>query len=188
MDVLLGPEVAAREPSPNFQKAYMRSILFLLLLFCAPLCLGQEHFNEILDTYNTRSIPYISVEELRMLQHRGEVVVLDARESNEYSISHIPNATYVGYSEFSPEEALKAIPNKSTPIVVYCSLGIRSEDIGEKLKKAGYENVKNLYGGIFEWKNKEFPVVNRFEKETDSVHTCTKLWSKWLKKGIKVYE
>jgi len=33
---------------------------------------------------------------------------------------------------------------------VYCSLGIRSEVIAKKLKKAGYTNVFNLYGGIFE--------------------------------------
>ncbi|MCH9660233.1 MAG: rhodanese-like domain-containing protein, partial [Bacteroidetes bacterium] len=102
--------------------------------------------------------------------------------------SKIPSAIYIGYSQFSSEEIIASIPDKDTPIVVYCSLGIRSEEIGEKLQKAGFTNVKNLYGGIFEWKNKEYPLSNLQDKETDSVHTCTKNWSKWLTKGIKVYE
>ena len=39
-------------------------------------------------------------------------------------------------------------------IIVYCSIGVRSEDIGEKLKELGYTKILNLYGGIFDWKNK----------------------------------
>ena len=60
---------------------------------------------------------------------------------------------------------------------MYCSLGIRSETVGEKLKAAGYTNVYNLYGGIFEWKNKDFTVLDAEEKETNEVHTFNKYWS-----------
>ena len=70
---------------------------------------------------------------------------------------------------------------------MYCSLGVRSEDIAEKLKEAGYTNVLNLYGGIFEWKNNNNKVFDAYEKETEDVHTCTQEWSKWLIKGTKVY-
>ena len=52
----------------------------------------------------------------------------------------------------------------------------------------GFENVRNLYGGIFQWKNQDKPVVDTKGIKTDSVHTYSKAWSKWLKKGIKVYE
>ena len=81
----------------------------------------------------------------------------------------------------------KKIPNKNEAIVVYCSLGIRSETIGETLKASGYTNIKNLYGGIFEWKNKNFKVYNNKQIETDSIHAFSKTWSKWLKNGIKYY-
>ena len=53
--------------------------------------------------------------------------------------------------------------------------------------KAGYTNVYNLYGGIFEWKNKNFIVIDSEEKETNKVHTYNRDWSKWLKKGEKVF-
>ena len=50
---------------------------------------------------------------------------------------------------------------KKTPTIVYCTIGARSETIGEKLKKNGFTNVYNLYGGIFEWKNADFKVLNK---------------------------
>jgi len=72
--------------------------------------------------------------------------------------------------------------------VVYCSLGIRSETIAHKLIKKGYTNVYNLYGGIFEWKNNDFVVLDTEGSETEKVHAFNKNWGKWLTKGKKVYE
>jgi predicted sulfurtransferase len=71
---------------------------------------------------------------------------------------------------------------------VYCSLGIRSETVADKLKKAGYTNVYNLYGGVFEWKNKGFPIVDSDGKETENIHVFSEAWEKWLLKGTKVYD
>jgi len=116
------------------------------------------------------------------------VVLLDAREPNEFLVSHLPGAVHIGFSNFAPHEVAAVVPHKDTPIVVYCSLGIRSEEISEKLKKSGYTQVKNLYGGIFEWKNKGFRVVNRYGKATDSVHVFSKHWGQWLTNGIKITE
>ena len=70
---------------------------------------------------------------------------------------------------------------------MYCSLGIRSETVAHKLMQEGYTNVYNLYGGIFEWKNANFKVVDTLGNPTEKVHTFNKSWSKWLQKGKKVY-
>ena len=78
--------------------------------------------------------------------------------------------------------------DKDQEVIVYCSVGYRSERLGERLQKMGFENVKNLYGGIFDWKNQGNNIVNENNLETDSVHTYNKAWSQWLYKGIKVYE
>ena len=146
---------------------------------------AQDSLEELLDQFNNETIPYITVQDLKAIQDK--VVVFDAREQDEYQVSHIKNAIYAGYKEFSLERiALLAIAKDAT-IVVYCSLGVRSEDISEKLTKAGYTNVFNLYGGIFEWKNNDYPVVNSEEKITEKVHVCSNLWEKWLLKGEKVY-
>lgn len=147
---------------------------------------SQESLDDVLKRHNSNQVPYISVEELAM--PKTDAAILDARELNEYQVSHLKDAIHVGYDNFQLETIATQIPNKDQEIVVYCSLGIRSEVVANKLKKAGYTNVRNLYGGIFEWKNKNFNVVNATEKETDSIHVFSKSWSRWLKKGIKVYE
>lgn len=148
---------------------------------------AQKSLGELLEKYNTQSIPYISVEELRMLQMNDSVVILDAREPREFIVSHIASAKNVGFNDFSSEEKQLQKLEKNVPIVIYCSLGIRSEQIGEKLKKAGFTNVKNLYGGIFEWKNKEYPVIDSKGIETENVHTFSKMWSKYLNAGNPIY-
>jgi rhodanese-related sulfurtransferase len=113
---------------------------------------------------------------------------LDARELKEYKVSHLKNAIHVGYDHFNLKETTAKLTNKKAAIIVYCSIGIRSEDIAEKLQNAGYKNVYNLFGGIFEWKNKQHIVVDSLNNPTEKVHTFNKEWSTWLKKGIKIYE
>jgi rhodanese-related sulfurtransferase len=113
-------------------------------------------------------------------------VVLDTREEKEYQVSHIKGALYAGYKNFNLQKVSKKIKSKDTQVIVYCSLGVRSEDIAQELEKAGYTNIKNLYGGIFNWKNNNLPLVNANQKPTDSVHVYSKQWGKWLTNGVKV--
>ncbi len=118
------------------------------------------------------------------IDSKDAILFLDSRELQEYQTSHIMNALYVGYNDFDLKR-MDSVP-KGKKIVVYCSVGYRSEKIAEKLKKAGFKDVSNLYGGIFEWVNNEKPVYNANGK-TDSVHAFDKTWSKWLLKGKKIY-
>lgn len=164
-----------------------KKAIFILLYIIAASSFAQKNLDDLLQTYNTRSIPYISVEELRMLQMNDTVTILDAREPTEFQVSHIESAINIGYNNFSSEEKKIQKLNKYIPIVVYCSVGIRSEQIGEKLKKAGFTDVKNLYGGIFEWKNKDFPVIDSAGIETENIHTFSKMWSKYLQSGNPIY-
>ncbi len=163
----------------------MKRLVFILLCFLAFHVNAQQTLAGLLHQYNTKNIPYISVQELAM--PKTQAIILDAREKNEFDTSHLKNAVFVGYNGFSIDSVFKAIPNKTTKIVVYCSIGIRSETIANKLKNNGYTNVYNLYGGIFEWKNNNFPVYDFENKETNKVHVFSKEWSKWLKKGNKIF-
>jgi len=149
---------------------------------------AQESLDKLLSKYNSHSIPYISVEELKMQSAKEKVYILDAREIEEFQVSHLANSIFVGYNNFSVEKVISNIKLKNAPIVIYCSLGIRSETISEKLKEAGYTNITNLYGGIFEWKNKGYSVYDTSNKETQKVHAFSKHWSKYLTKGEKVYK
>ncbi|WP_089665751.1 rhodanese-like domain-containing protein [Gramella sp. MAR_2010_147] len=166
----------------------MKNLLSLILIiFGCSIVSGQnEPLDKLLSKYNKTDVPYISVEELKMNRLKDSVVILDAREKIEYDVSHLPEAIFVGYSNFSEDQFSQKFKDKSAPIVVYCSIGIRSENIGNKLQKAGYTNVSNLYGGIFAWKNTGFEVFSN-GKETNKVHTFSRNWAKYLEKGEKIY-
>ncbi len=125
-----------------------------------------------------------SVSELTPNEITSDVIFLDAREKVEFNVSHIPNAIPIGYTNFEITKWLHL--SKKTPIVVYCSVGYRSEKIAEQFKKYGYNNVNNLYGGIFEWAHQNRTLLKN-NIPTDSIHTYNKEWSQWLQKGIKVY-
>jgi rhodanese-related sulfurtransferase len=163
----------------------MKLIVFIFFSLLALSMSAQDSLDNLLKQYNTNAVPYISVQELAM--PKTEAIILDARERSEYDISHLKNAIFIGYNNFSLEQTTQKLQDKNQTIVVYCSLGIRSETIANQLKKAGYTNIKNLYGGIFEWRNKGFKVYNSEDKKTDSIHAFSKAWSKWLTKGTKVY-
>jgi rhodanese-related sulfurtransferase len=155
-------------------------------IFLSPMTLAAQSkaYTTLLESMYKHSVQTISCQELKKMQKN--VTLLDTRAKREYEVSHLPAARWVGYDEFD----LKSIADisKETPIVVYCTVGVRSEKIGEKLLAAGYKNVKNLYGSIFEWVNQGNVIVDNQEKTTNRVHAYSRVWGVWLKKGEKVYE
>jgi rhodanese-related sulfurtransferase len=163
----------------------MKNFIYIFAFLFSLSVSGQKSLTKLLKKYNTESVPYASI---KMTKSNPDFILLDARELKEYKVSHIKNAIHVGYDKFSLKETTSKLSDKNATIVVYCSVGIRSEDIAEKLQKAGYTNVYNLFGGIFEWKNNENIVVDSKNNPTELVHTFSKAWSKWLKKGVKIYE
>jgi rhodanese-related sulfurtransferase len=114
------------------------------------------------------------------------IVFLDARERNEYEVSHIKKSNYVGYDNFRLSRLTWLDTN--SVIIVYCSVGYRSEKIAEKLIEGGYTNVRNLYGGFFEWVNLGYPIVDIYDLSTTKVHGYSPEWGVWIKKGDVVYE
>lgn len=135
----------------------------------------------MLKTLLSNSVKQVAVDQVS----NEHSIFLDSRAYKEYEVSHIKGATWIGYDEFD----LKKVSNlqKTDPIIVYCSVGYRSEKIGEQLIKAGFTDVSNLYGGIFEWVNQDREIVNEEGKITSKVHAYSKSWGVWLSKGEKIY-
>ncbi|WP_343767273.1 rhodanese-like domain-containing protein [Gangjinia marincola] len=141
--------------------------------------------NILIDSLNKESVPYISAEELEWRLASENIVLLDTRSKAEYDVSHIATAIYVG--EKPSEEIIRNLPKNPEAIILYCSLGVRSEDVGEQLLDMEIENVYNLYGGIFHWKNQGKTVVSPSGEATEKVHAYSKIWGVWLKNAEKVY-
>jgi adenylyltransferase/sulfurtransferase len=104
-------------------------------------------------------IQEIGVQTAAKLLENGEPpVFLDVREREEWEEGHIPGALHIprGSLESRVEAAL---PDRETPIVVYCASGARSAFAAKTLEELGYTSVVNLAGGIVEWKRSGLPTV-----------------------------
>ena len=144
--------------------------------------MNDPAYNLMLKTMLSHDVPEISVKDA---VNRYDAIFLDARQKKEFDVSHIKGARYVGYDDFDSTR-IKSI-RKDRPVIVYCSVGYRSEKITEKLQQEGFTDVHNLYGGIFEWVNEGYTVYDDSGKPTDKVHAYDHTWGVWLKKGEKVY-
>ncbi|MBT3980303.1 MAG: rhodanese-like domain-containing protein [Bacteriovoracaceae bacterium] len=164
------------------------------LLFIGSLLASQSKetsaFHQMVEKLIAKfSAPTISVRKLRALINSKEFhekyILIDTREPNEFKVSHLSGAKHGGYEDFDLK-SLKPLLDKSKVIIVYCSLGYRSGVIAKDLIKAGY-SVKNLSGGIFEWVNSKFSVVDQAGDKTNKIHGYNRLWGKWLTHGEVVY-
>ncbi len=157
---------------------------FLVLRFTAVSAQSRvldPEFDKLLEGMLSHKVPELAVDDLR---NTKGLLFLDAREAREFQVSHIPDALWVGYDDFTLAR-LQGV-DKGQPIVVYCSVGYRSERVAEKLLNAGFRQVSNLYGGIFEWANQGCALTDE-QGPTRAVHAYNQDWGKWLKTGEKIY-
>lgn len=165
----------------------MKQKAAIIILMFVAVGLSSQSDPRILDNWNARiiytmlkhDVPEISCDSA--LRGVGHYIFLDARAKKEYDISHIANAVWIGYDEFDFTH-LRGI-DKKDHLIVYCSIGYRSEKISKKLILAGYNYTTNLYGGIFEWVNREYPVVNNKGEKTNAIHGYDRVWGTMIKKG-----
>ncbi|MBR0469673.1 MAG: hypothetical protein IJJ55_00500, partial [Clostridia bacterium] len=87
----------------------------------------------------------ITLDEARELMKNGAVLV-DVRTEEEYNKSHLDGAINISYLAVQIL-AKERIPDKATPVIVYCATGKRSSQAKTSLDYLGYENVYYL-GGI----------------------------------------
>lgn len=165
----------------------MPKIAAILLLFFSTLdnyaqMVQSTAYNLMLKTMLSHNVRQIDAESAK----KSNALFLDARTKKEFDVSHIKDAVWVGYDDFDLGKVRGLTKNQ--PIIVYCSIGYRSEKVTERIQSAGFTNVSNLYGGIFEWKNIGEAVYNKKDLPTEKVHAYGKTWGVWLNKGEKVYD
>lgn len=100
----------------------------------------------------------ISAQELVQLVNNEGAVVVDLRDKAEFDAGHIVDAVNIPYASIeSRMDELKKFEGK--PIVLACKMGQHAGTAGTTLKKAGFDNVSRLRGGITEWRGQSLPVV-----------------------------
>ena len=99
-----------------------------------------------------------SIEAHERLDASDGTLFVDVRESDEWDEGHVPGAIYTGRGRL--EQRIEGlVPDKTRPLVVYCSAGSRSAFAAKVLEDLGYEHVVNLAGGFADWKRNGFEVT-----------------------------
>ena len=129
-------------------------------------------------------ISFIEGEELQVIANDDDrPVIIDVREAKEFAVSHLTDALHI-------ESALaiaQALPDKETPIVVYCSVGYRSAGVAAELESLGYSSARNLRHSIFAWAEQQRPLTDG-QGSTTSVHPYNRIWGSLVSRSLHAYE
>lgn len=147
-------------------------LLSLVLLSVVIIVMNQKTIRLLYP----KNIANISPARANELLQNDEVVIIDVRESSEYEVSHLPKSQRYVHGLVSNLEL-------DTPILVYCTVGVRSGKLAKELQDKGFTNVSNIDLGLINWKNKGFSVVDMQERSTEKVHVYNGFFGRWLKNG-----
>lgn len=105
-----------------------------------PLNLSAEELNNLIEINNERAL------------------VIDVRSPQEYLRGHIKGSKSIPFKTLKPNLEFFE-DNNGIKIVMVCNGGGLSTMAAIALSLAGFPDVYNLIGGMFEWVNKGYPVV-----------------------------
>lgn len=95
-----------------------------------------------------------------LLMNREDALVLDVRETGEWSSGHIIGARHIALAQL--DKRMSELEKfKARPIIVCCASGNRSSSACGQLKKGGFEKVFGLAGGISSWIEANLPLTTK---------------------------
>ncbi|SSY70783.1 rhodanese-like domain-containing protein [Alysiella crassa] len=118
----------------------MNKWLILPLLFAMQACTPSQANNQANDTPTVQTTPPATPQPQTVQKAAG--VWIDVRTADEYQAGHLSDAHHIPHDEIAGKIA-SLVPDKNTPINVYCRSGRRSEIALQELKKLGYTNLTN---------------------------------------------
>ena len=98
-----------------------------------------------------RTGQYIQPKEFKKWLDEGkEIIILDTRNDYELRVGTFENAIDLDIKSFRefPEASKKLDQDKTTPVVMFCTGGIRCEKASVLMENQGWENVYQIKGGI----------------------------------------
>jgi rhodanese-related sulfurtransferase len=87
----------------------------------------------------------------------NQIVLIDVRTPQEYTLEHIKGALLMPLADFAPEK-LPAQDNKR--LVLHCGSGARSREAAIKALEAGVTCIAHLEGGLQAWKEAGRPYIS----------------------------
>lgn len=102
----------------------------------------------------------ISSSDLTRLSNKSSAMVIDLRTSEEFEVGYIANSINMPHDNFD-KYSHQISSDLDKPIILICSMGRQSANIGEKLKNMKYTNINILSGGIMTWQQEGLPLITK---------------------------
>lgn len=151
------------------------TIKLIVLAFCIALCssylVGASTTFKNKEAYLEEAgkiVQEISPREaFQEIQNNSDIFIIDTRLKTEYDKLYIKNSVLIprGMIEFKitnndlfPEINNGKIPRENQPILTYCKLGGRGLLAAKTLKEMGFNNVRNIKGGLKAWMKEKLPL------------------------------
>lgn len=101
-------------------------------------------------------VKQVSPQEAVMLFNHEDALVVDVRENSEFADGHIPKAKHIPLGQLGKRLG-ELEKHKNQALILVCRSGSRSAHACRMLRKAGFEKVNNLEGGIMAWEQAGLP-------------------------------
>lgn len=122
--------------------------------------MAKQHspgFLKLVQDAKTR-IKECTIDDVKLrLAAKERFLLVDVREESEYSTGHAAGAVHLSKGVIERDIESK-VPDKATPMVLYCGGGFRSALVADNLQKMGYTNVISMDGGWRAWMQASMPV------------------------------
>ena len=119
---------------------------------CGHLCQGITEWQETGKPISR--LGTLSAKQLKLKLKNEAVMLLDVREPREWKEGYVEGAERIFFGELS--EKTDSLPIDK-PIAVTCSVGNRSSIGASILKRKGFEEVYNVFGGMTSWEKLMYP-------------------------------
>ena len=107
-----------------------------------------------INSASKRHNRYLSGKSWNKLIIKKETLLIDVRKPFEYSVGTFKNAINPNIQNFRDFPKFLNKIEKTKPVAMFCTGGIRCEKASILLKKKGFKNVFQLKGGIINYLNK----------------------------------
>jgi len=131
-----------------------------LLLFAALAAVMVMLIKAELDHQANRGSYLSPSKAIRLMNNNDDILILDIRTEADYKSGHINGAKNVPLNNFATSIGGLS-GSKSEPVLLYCNSGNTVTRAIKMLKKAGFEQVNNLEGGIAAWKEANMPLTKK---------------------------
>jgi rhodanese-related sulfurtransferase len=136
-----------------------------------------------MEAMEEKRLQEVDAPTLKGWMERGEVVLIDVRESAEFAAERIPGARLVPLSTFAPAQVRVEAGKK---LVLHCVMGARSAQAGQKLLAAGFGEVYNLREGMRAWKEAGYAIEGSAQKAPSPRRWPGKLASLGLPQQVQI--